>query len=248
MTGGARLVTLTGPGGTGKTRLALQSAADLSDAFPDGVFFVPLAALRVVDAVGPAVAVGIGLNADDDPADWLRSRKALVVLDNLEQLRDVARVVATLLVGGTVVLATSRSPMRLSAEYEIPISPLDDLAATELFVSRAASAGRRVDADPTVRAICTRLDNLPLAIELAAARSKLLAPAAMLQRLDSVLARLGGGVADLPERQQTIHATIAWSHDLLDEPARAAFRRLCVFRGSFTPRAAARRSLTRSST
>jgi predicted ATPase/class 3 adenylate cyclase len=238
VTGGARLVTLTGPGGTGKTRLALQSAADLSDAFPDGVFFVPLAALRVVDAVGPAVAVGIGLNADDDPTDWLRSRKTLIVLDNLEQLRDVARVVATLLVGGTVVLATSRSPVHLTAEHELPIAPLEDDAAVELFVSRAEASGRRIAPDSTVAAICRRVDNLPLAIELAAARTKLLPPAALLQRLDAALPLLAGGAHDLPERQQTLRAAITWSHDLLDEPARVAFRRLSVFRGSFTLEAA----------
>jgi predicted ATPase/class 3 adenylate cyclase len=231
---GTRLITLTGPGGSGKTRLALQAAAELSDRFVDGVFFVPLAALRDTGGVPSAVAEAIGLPADDDPVAWLGTRRALLVLDNLEQLIGVASAVAPLVTGDVVVLATSRSPLRLSAEHELPVSPLDDDAATELFVSRAASAGRRVDADPTVRAICTRLDNLPLAIELAAARSKLLAPPAMLQRLDSMLARLGGGVADLPERQQTIRATIAWSHDLLDEPARAAFRRLSVFRGSFS--------------
>ena len=228
-----RLITLTGPGGTGKTRLALQAAAEMSDRFTDGVFFVPLAALRDTGGVGAAVAEAIGLAADDDPVAWLAPRRALLVLDNLEQLRGVAKAVAPLLTGDSVVLATSRAPLRLSAEHELPVSPLDDVAAVELFVSRAASAGRHVDDDPTVRAICRRLDNLPLAIELAAARSKLLAPATMLQRLDATLSVLSGGAADLPERQQTIRSTIAWSHDLLDDDARIAFRRLSVFRGSF---------------
>ena len=238
VTDGARLVTLTGPGGTGKTRLALQSAADLSDAFPDGVFFAPLAALRAIDAVRPAVAEALGLQPDDDPATWLRTRTALVVLDNLEQLGGVAGVVAPLLVGGTVILATSRSPLHLSAEHEFAVAPLDDDAAVELFVGRAAATGRRLEPDAIVRAICRRLDNLPLAVELAAARTKLLPPASLLQRLDAALPMLAGGAADLPERQRTLRAAIAWSHDLLDELSRAAFRRLSVFRGSYTLEAA----------
>ena len=231
--GGARLVTLTGPGGTGKTRLAIQAAAELVEEFADGVFFVPLAALRETAGVGAAVAEAVGLEADDDVVGWLASRRMLVVLDNLEQLPGVASVIAPMLTGRTVVLATSRSPLRLSAEHELPVSPLDDDAAVELFVSRAARAGRRVDIDPTVRAICRRLDNLPLAIELAAARRKLLAPAVMLQRIDSMLSGLGGAIADLPERQRTLRATIAWSYELLDEAAQVAFRGLSVFRGSF---------------
>jgi predicted ATPase/class 3 adenylate cyclase len=235
---GTRLLTLTGPGGTGKTRLALQAAAELSDSYPHGVYFVPLAALRTVDGVRPAIAERIGLSADDDPAEWLRNRTSLLVLDNLEQLPDAGGVIVDLLVGGTVLLATSRSRVHLSAEHELPVAPLDEDSAAELFAARAEASGRRVDPDATVRAICRRLDNLPLAVELAAARSKLLAPRGLLERLDTALPILSGGPSDLPERQRTLRATIEWSHELLDEPGRTAFRRLSVFRGSFTLEAA----------
>jgi predicted ATPase len=232
--GGVRLLTLTGPGGSGKTRLALQAAAELSDEFLDGTFFVALAPLRDTNAVRPAVAEAIGLQADDDVAGWLASRRVLLALDNLEHLEGVAAVVSELLVGEVVVLATSRAPLHLSAERELPVEPLPDEAAAELFVSRAAAAGRHIDVDETVTAVCRRLDNLPLAIELAAARAKLLAPAALLQRLDQALPLLASGAVDLPERQRTLRATIEWSYDLLDSDAQAAFRRLSVFRGSFT--------------
>jgi predicted ATPase/class 3 adenylate cyclase len=231
---GARLLTLTGPGGSGKTRLALQAAAELSDAFSDGVFFVALAPLRDTLAVRSTVAEAVGLQPDDDVAAWLTPRRVLLVLDNLEQLPGVQAVAAELLVGETTIVATSRTPLRLSGERELPVEPLPDEAAVELFVSRAAAAGRDLAADETVAAVCRRLDNLPLALELAAARAKLLSPAALLQRLDTALPLLTGGAHDLPERQRTLRATIEWSHDLLDPDAQAAFRRLSVFRGSFT--------------
>ena len=198
------------------------------------MFFVGLAPLRETDAVRAMVAEAVGLQADDDVVAWLRSRRVLLVLDNLEHLDAVETVVAELLVGEVVVLATSRAPLHLSAERELPVEPLPEEAAVELFVSRAAAAGRRVEADATVAEVCRRLDNLPLALELAAARAKLLSPAALLQRLDAALPLLSGGARDLPERQQTLRATIEWSHDLLDDDAQAAFRRLSVFRGSFT--------------
>jgi predicted ATPase/class 3 adenylate cyclase len=231
---GARLVTLTGPGGSGKTRLALQAAAELSDDFVDGAFFVALAPLRDTGAVHATVAEALGLGADDDVAAWLAARRTLLVLDNLEHLVGVATAVAGLLVGETAVLATSRAPLHLSAERELPVEPLPEQAAVELFVSRAAAAGRVIAPDETVAAVCRRLDNLPLALELAAARVKLLSPAALLQRLDAALPLLTGGAHDLPDRQQTLRATIEWSHDLLDPDGQAAFRRLAVFRGSFT--------------
>jgi predicted ATPase/class 3 adenylate cyclase len=234
VSGGARLVTLTGPGGSGKTRLALQAAAELSDEFPDGVFFVALAPLRETQAVRGAVAEAVGLQPDDDVAAWLASRRLLLVLDNLEHLRGVAAVVSELAVGELVTLGTSRAPLHLSAERELPVEPLPRDAAVELFVSRAAAAGRRLDADATVAEVCRRLDDLPLALELAAARSKLLSPAALLQRLDAALPLLAGGAVDLPERQRTLRATIEWSHNLLNPDTQAAFRRLFVFRGSFT--------------
>jgi predicted ATPase/class 3 adenylate cyclase len=228
--GGARLVTLTGAGGSGKTRLALQAAGDLADDFPEGVFFVPLAPLQEASAVRAAVAEVVGLRPDDD----LASSRSLLVLDNLEHLSGVDEAVADLLVGETVVVATSRAPLRLAAECELPVDPLPDAAAVELFVSRAAAAGRRVEADETVAEVCRRLDNLPLALELAAARVKLLAPSSLLERLDAALPLLIGGGSDRPERQRTLRSTIEWSHDLLDHDAQAAFRRLSVFRGSFT--------------
>jgi predicted ATPase len=231
---GVRLLTLTGPGGSGKTRLALQAAAELSEEFRDGTFFVALAPLRDTQAVHPTVAEAVGLQADDDVASWLGSRRVLLVLDNLEHLRGVAAIVSELLVGEVVVLATSRGPLHLSAERELPVEPLPTEAAAELFVSRAAAAGRHVAADETVAAVCRRLDNLPLAIELAAARAKLLPPAALLERLEAALPLVAGGAIDLPERQQTLRATIDWSHDLLAPDAKAVFRRLSVFRGSFT--------------
>lgn len=235
---GRRLVTLTGPGGSGKTRLALQAAAELSEEFLDGTFFVGLASLRHVHAVHPAVAQAVGLKPDDDVVDWLASRRVLLVLDNLEHLQGVADVVAELRVGDVVVLATSRGPLHLSAERELLVDPLSEEAAVELFVSRAAAAGRVVAGDETVAAVCRRLDKLPLAIELAAARAKLLPPATLLERLDAALSLVFGDAADMPERQRTLRATIEWSHDLLDQEAQAAFRRLSVFRGSFTLAAA----------
>ena len=235
---GAHLVTLTGPGGTGKTRLALQAAAKLADGFADGVFFVALAPLRELSAVKPAVSEAVGLGADADLAAWLASRHVLLVLDNLEHLRGVEVVVGALLVGETVVLATSRAPLRLSAERELPVEPLSRDAAIELFVSRADAVGRHIAADETVAEICRRLDDLPLALELAAARVRLLSPPALLKRLDRSLSVLTGGEHDLPERQRTLRATIEWSYDLLDPDDQAAFRRLSVFRGSFTLEAA----------
>jgi predicted ATPase/class 3 adenylate cyclase len=235
---GARLVTLTGPGGTGKTRLALEAAAELADSFAGGVFFVALAPVRDMNAVRSTIAQTLGLAADADMPVWLASRRALLVLDNLEHLRGVEAVVGELLVGETVALATSRGPLRLSAEHEVRVEALAREAAVELFVSRAAAAGRDVAADATVREICRRLDDLPLALELAAARVRLLSPPALLKRLDDSLSLLTGGARDLPERQRTLRATIEWSHDLLDPDEQAVFRRLSVFRGSFTLEAA----------
>jgi predicted ATPase len=171
-------------------------------------------------------------------AAWLAERRTLLVLDNLEHLRGVEAIVEELLVGKTVVLATSRGPLRLSSEHELPVEPLAREAAVELFVSRAAAAGRHIAPDATAGEICRRLDDLPLALDLAAARVRLLPPPALLQRLDESLSLLTGGAHDLPERQRTLRATIEWSHDLLAADEQAAFRRLSVFRGSFTLEAA----------
>jgi predicted ATPase/class 3 adenylate cyclase/predicted negative regulator of RcsB-dependent stress response len=231
---GVRLLTLTGPGGAGKTRLALQAAAEFADEFPDGVYFVPLSPLRDVSMVPATIAEAVGLGPDAALADALRMKRMLLLLDNLEHLPGIAAAIADVLVGESVVLATSRTPLRLSGEREVVVDPLPDAAAVELFVSRAAAAGREVAADEAVAAVCRRLDNLPLALELAAARAKLLPPAVLMQRLDSALPLLTGGAADRPARQQTLRATIEWSHELLDQEAQMTFRRLSAFRGSFT--------------
>jgi predicted ATPase/class 3 adenylate cyclase len=230
---GARLLTLTGPGGSGKTRLALQAAAELVEEFPDGVFFVALAPLADAAAVAGVVAQALGLRPDDDLYSYLTSRRLLVVLDNAEHLEGVERVVSELLVGEVVALVTSRAPLHLSAEHEFPVEPLSDEAAAELFVLRAAAVGRSVVPDAIVGELCRRLDNLPLAVELAAARAKLLAPPAILDRLDQALPFLTGGPRDAPERQRTLRATIEWSYELLSETERVALLRLAVFRGSF---------------
>ncbi|MEX2182894.1 MAG: hypothetical protein WEC14_00455, partial [Chloroflexota bacterium] len=194
--------------------------------------------LRETSAVRATVAEAAGLAADADLTAWLASRRVLLVLDNLEHLRGVEAVVGELLVGDTVVLATSRGPLRLSSEHELPVEPLAREAAVELFVSRAAATGRHIAADTTVAEICRRLDDLPLALELAAARVRLLSPPALLKRLDESLSLLTGGAHDLPERQRTLRATIEWSNDLLTPDDQAAFRRLSIFRGSFTLEAA----------
>ena len=235
---GARLVTLTGPGGSGKTRLALQAGAELRTRFPDGVFFVALAPLRASELVSTAIAETLGLRLEgveprDAVVEFLAPRCVLLLLDNSEHLPEVAQLVSELLevAPRLMLLVTGRSPLRLRAEQELAVGPLPEDTAVELFVARAAAAGRVVEPDETVAAICRRLDNLPLAIELAAARTKLLAPPALMERLQRSLELLIGGPSDAPERQRTLRATIAWSHDRLTEPEQALFRRLAVFRG-----------------
>ncbi len=232
--GGVRVLTLTGTGGSGKTRLALQAAAELAGEFRDGVFFVPLAPLLEATAVPGAVSQALGLTPDQDLGARLESARLLLVLDNAEHLGGVEQVVSELLVGEVVALVTSRAPLHLSAEHELPVEPLAAEAAAELFVVRAAAVGRAVIADETVVAVCGRLDNLPLAIELAAARTKLLSPTVILGRLNRALPLLTDGARDLPERQRTLRSTIKWSHDLLEEHERICFRRLAVFRGGLT--------------
>ncbi len=236
--GGTRLLTLTGPGGTGKTRLALQVAAELVGTLKDGVFWVPLAGLADPDLVSSELAQAIG--ARDDLTGFLRSRELLVLLDNFEHVVDAAPAVSTLLAaaGGLRILVTSRGPLHISGEREYRLEPLPIRDAATLFVERARLIGRELAPDATVEAICRRLDGLPLAIELAAARTKLLAPARLLERLDSALPILTGGARNAPERQRTLRATIEWSYDLVDEPSRDLFARLSVFAGSFPIEAA----------
>jgi predicted ATPase/class 3 adenylate cyclase/Tfp pilus assembly protein PilF len=258
--GGIRLLTLTGPGGTGKTRLALQAAADLLDDFPDGVFFVPLATIADAALAPAAIATALAIpeTAGQTPREQvlteLAERSLLLVLDNLEQLPDLGPFVAELLATapGLAVLATSRAPLRVRGEREYPVLPLplpgeisagslDAIAASDavrLFVDRAQAImpGFALDANnaDAVAEIVRRLDGLPLAIELAAARVRLFAPEAMLKRLETRLPLLTGGPRDLPERQRALRATIAWSYDLLTPGEQALFRRLAVFAGGMT--------------
>jgi predicted ATPase/class 3 adenylate cyclase len=234
----ARLVTLTGPGGTGKTRLALQVAAELVGTLRDGVFWVPLGSLSDSTLVASEIARSVG--APDDLAAFLRGRELLLLLDNFEHLLDAAPEVGTLLAGsgGLRVLVTSRAPLHLSGEREYRLDPLPANEAAALFVERARGAGRSLLPDATVTAICRRLDGLPLAVELAAARTRLLAPDALLSRLDAALPLLTGGPRDAPERQRTLRSTIQWSYDLLGPPSQALLERLAIFAGSFTLAAA----------
>jgi predicted ATPase/DNA-binding XRE family transcriptional regulator len=263
--GDVRLVTLTGPGGVGKTRLALAVAESLGgeERFADGVAFVELAPVLAAGRVASAVAAALGLKETGDRSptdllvDALRVRELLLVLDNFEHVLPAAPLVAELLAGcpGLGVLVTSRERLRLRGEWEVPVEPLSlpappDLArpaspeelasapAVRLFVARAEEAqpGFALDAStaPAVAEICRRLDGLPLAIELAATRVRVLPPAALLERLGRRLPLLTGGARDLPARQQTLRATVAWSHDLLAPEEQALFRRLAVFVGGCT--------------
>ncbi len=238
LSNGTRLLTVTGPGGTGKTRLALQVAAELVGRLRDGVFWVPLGGVSDCELVASEVAQTIG--APDDLVAFLRGRELLLLLDNFEHVLDAAPDVGRFLASSTAlrVLVTSRSPLRVSGEHEFRLEPLPAGDASALFVERARAVGKELEPDAAVDSICRRLDGLPLAIELAAARTKLLGPEALLERLDSALPLLTGGSRDAPERQRTLRATIEWSYDLLDAAAQSSFARLAVFAGSF-PLAAA---------
>ena len=238
LSNGSRLVTVTGPGGTGKTRLALQVAAELVGTVEHGVFWVPLADLRDPELVVPTVAQTLGVKGE--LAASVRDRDALLVLDNAEHLLDAAASLADLLAVAPRLrlLVTSRAPLHLSGEREYRLQPLPDAEAVMLFVERARGVGQEVQQNGTVAAICRRLDGLPLAVELAAARTKLLDPATLLRRLEHALPLLTGGPRDAPERQRTLRAAIEWSHELLEEQARVAFRRLAVFVGGCSLEAA----------
>jgi predicted ATPase len=235
---GARLLTITGPGGTGKTRLALQVAAELTGAFTDGVFWVPLAGLDDPELVLPAIEQTTG--ASGDLTEHVRGKQLLLLLDNAEHLLAAAPALAELIAASPRLrlLVTSRAPLRVSAEQEFPLEPLSTMDAVTLFVERARALGRVVGSDATTRAICRRLDGLPLAVELAAARVRLLDPKTLLERLERALPLLTDGARDAPERQRTLRATIEWSYDLLGEDARRLFAALSVFSGSFSLEAA----------
>ena len=229
------LVTLTGPG-SGKTRVALQVAAELIDEFPHGVWWVPLSAVRDPRRVPPAIAAAIGA---DGLVPHLREQRALLLLDNFEQVAEAAPALAELLqeARGITLLVTSREPLRVAGEQEYEIAPLPEDDAVELFVSRARLLQRGFEPDEHVAAICRRLDGLPLAVELAAARVRILEPAALLG-LDQRLDLLSSRTREVPERQRTLTATIAWSHDLLTTDEQQLFARLAVFAGGWTLEAA----------
>ena len=229
-----RVLTLTGPGGTGKTRLALQSAGALSDAYAHGVWWVPLAPLRDPQLVLETVAHVLG--AKTGLAEHIADRSMLLLLDNFEHVVEAAADVAALLAScpNLDVLVTSREPLHITGEQQYPVAPLVHEEGLALFVSRARAIDPGFQPDPAVAEICRRLDDLPLALELAAARIKTLSSAQMLARLDRRLPFLTGGARDLPERQRTLRATIEWSHGLLLPDEQVLFARLAVFSGGCT--------------
>ena len=257
-----QLVTLTGPGGIGKTRLALQVAAEASAEFPEGICFVPLSAVSDHGLITSSIAQALGMRVTghQSPQESLKEylsgleQPMLLLLDNFEHLLSAAPVIAQLLCSGSKlkVVVTSQAPLHVYGEHEFPVPPLalpdlksipslevlSRLPAVALFVERARAVKRdfaltRENA-PTVAAICARLDGLPLAIELAAARIKMLSPPAMLARLESRLSLLTGGARDLPTRQQTLRSTVDWSYGLLNAAEQTLFRRLSVFSGGCT--------------
>ena len=252
-----RLVTLIGPGGTGKTRLGLQVAGEAGQGFIGGVYFVPLATIEDPELVASAIGHAIGIQdagarpPEERLLEYLRDREALLVLDNFEQITDAAPLVGRLLTDAQriKVIVTSRSPLHLSAEHEFPVPPLElpdpqhlpsleslsQYESVALFIARALSVKPDFEVTnenaPAVAEITARLDGLPLAIELAAARVKLLSPKALLTRLEHRLSVLDSGSRDLPARQRTLRGAIAWSYDLLDDAGRPLFARFSVFRG-----------------
>jgi predicted ATPase/class 3 adenylate cyclase len=253
-----RLLTLTGPGGTGKTRLALQSAADLIDRFPEGAYFVDLAPVREPEPVLAVIARTLGLSESGDGSpleqlkEQLKNQRKLLILDNFEQVTAAAPLIADLLqhCPKLKLLVTSREALHVRGEHIYPVPPLalpkDDIgpesveqiaqyAAVQLFIERAQAVRPgfqlTIDNAEAVTEICLRLDGLPLAIELAAARVRLFAPAALRDRLHSRLKVLRGGARDLPERQQTLRDTIGWSYELLDAGEQRLFELLSIFSG-----------------
>jgi predicted ATPase len=258
--GASRLLTLTGPPGTGKTRLGLRVAAEVMDQFQDGVFFVELAPIRDPGLVATTVAQVLGIGESggqpflDTLKNALRHKHLLLLLDNFEQVIDAAPLVGELLSSspGLKALVTSREALRVYGEQEYPVPPLtlpaldraeplrslSQYEAVELFARRARAVrpdfSLTEDNAPAVAEICVRLDGLPLAIELAAARSTMLSPEMMRRRLESRLGMLVAGPRDLPARQRTLRGTIDWSYGLLDPSEQTLFARLAVFQGGRT--------------
>jgi len=246
-----RLLTMTGPGGSGKTRLAVAVAAAVEETFVGGIQFVGLSSITDPGLVTAALAKAFELQPTSNRSvseliqeKFQNSGPFLLVLDNFEQVLPAAKVVADILEScpSLKVLVTSRACLRIYGEQEFPVTRLAQESAVELFVQRAGAVwpgfAMTPEIAPAIHGICSRLDGLPLAIELAAARTKVLSPTAILDRLQSRLQLLTGGALDLPERQHTLRNTIDWSHDLLSEPERRLFRRLSVFVGGCTLEAA----------
>ena len=225
---GTRLLTLTGPGGTGKTRLALQSAGAASDRYPDGVYWVGLASLR--DPALVAETIAESLETKESLANHIRDAQLLLLLDNFEQVVDAAPELSKLIAAcpNATLLVTSRELLRIQGEVEYAVPPLAEPEAVELFCARS-----RLEPDDTIAELCRRLDDMPLAIELAAARTTALSPAQILERLSQRLDLLKGG-RDADPRQQTLRATIEWSYDLLTSEEQQLFARLSVFAGGCT--------------
>ena len=240
-----RLLTLTGPGGTGKTRLALQAAAEASDAFPDGIAWVPLAPQRDPSLVLPAVAQSLevreqpGVALGETLRTVLSGKRALLLLDNVEHLLPAASNEIAYLgsIGGPVLLVTSRERLQLQGEQVSAVPTLDDSDAVSLFLARVRAIDARFAGNGYVRELCSKLDNLPLALELAAARTIVFSPEQIVERLGHRLDLLKGG-RDSDPRQRTLRATIEWSYDLLEDEERALFRSLSVFAGGCTYEAA----------
>ena len=265
--GSARLVTLTGPGGTGKTRLAQEVARGNDQRFPDGVAFVELAPIRDQALVLLTIARALGVEETGDTpivnllAAAIGDKRLLLVLDNLEHVAAAAADLAALLAScpGLALLTTSRMRLRLRGEHEYPVAPLalppvttpgtstmttaiEQTPAVALFLNRAREArpgfALTLDNLEAVVAVCRRLDGLPLAIELAAARIRVLAPDQLRRRLEHSLDVLGTTAHDVPDRQRTLRDTLAWSHELLTPGEQVLFRRLSVFVGGWTMEAA----------
>ena len=257
------LLTLTGAGGSGKTKLARTIAAEMQADFADGVFFVELAAVSRAESVAGAIAQMLDVKESGEKSvldalkDFLRKREILLILDNFEQLLSAANLLKELLDATNLkILVTSRTLLHLKFEQEKVVLPLNipprnsnlsaeelsEFSAVELFAVRAQTAkssfALSAENASVIAEICNKLDGLPLAIELAAARVKLLSPQSILERLENSLKLLTGGAKDLPEHQQTMRGTIRWSYDLLDEAEKLVFRHLSVFVGGFTVEAA----------
>jgi predicted ATPase/class 3 adenylate cyclase len=234
----SRLLTLTGAGGSGKTRLALQAAAEVVDDYKDGVWWVSLAAVRDPELVVPTIAAVLG--AREQLAQFLDERRLVLLLDNLEQILPGASALAELLAScpNLKLLATSRAPLRIAGEQEYEVPLLREAAATELFTQRARQVRPAFEPNEHVVEICRRLEGLPLALELAAVRTKLLSAEQILERLGQSLELLTTRARDVPERRRTLRATIEWSYQLLDEEEKRLYARLAAFAGSFDLEAA----------